>query len=147
MMGGDCRGDDGGCGHNDDYLPSRTCGGGGGEVKLHEWVRGLGRPSIGVRVVGRRRGEAARAGAGIGATFHRRPRGEGERAVNAGARWGERAMGAGALSRRRGLARRGLRWSHVWTAVAWRQGIAGADCCDGRRGRAGGRTWACERLQ
>jgi hypothetical protein len=102
---------------------------------------------------GRRRGEAERAGAGIGATFHRCSHGEGERAVDADTRWEERAMEAGALPRRRGLARRGMRRSHVWTGVARRQGIAGvdcggggADCWDGRCGRAGGRTRACERL-
>jgi hypothetical protein len=46
MMGGDCRGGDGGCGHNDDYLPSGA------------WSGSLvwGRPSIDGRTVG----EAAR---------------------------------------------------------------------------------------
>jgi hypothetical protein len=40
-------------------------------------------------------------------------------------------MGAGALPQRRRLVRRGLRRSHVWTGVARRQGIAGADCGGG----------------
>jgi hypothetical protein len=46
MMGGDCRGGDGGCSHNDDYLPSGA------------WSGSLvwGRPSIDGRTVG----EAAR---------------------------------------------------------------------------------------
>jgi hypothetical protein len=46
MMGGDCRGDDGGCGHNDDYLSS------GARSGSLVWER----PSIGGRAVG----EAAR---------------------------------------------------------------------------------------